>query len=174
MKFVTLLRGINVGGHKKILMNDLKQLLQELGASNISTYIQSGNLIYEGGEIPAEEWSSRIEHLIHRRYGFDVPTITLTDANFIRAFNELPYESDIEQLHATFLSETPVPDKIQKLEGLSQKKDQFIIIDRVIYLKCAGKYSDSKLTNAAIESKLKVQATTRNWKTITALKAMLR
>ena len=154
-------------------MTDLKVLMQQAGATEIQTYIQSGNIIYDGGRLSADKWSKRIQEAIQEDFGFDVPIITLTQKDFLEAIELQPFDSEIERLHASFLSETPHKAGIEKLKELDTQKEEWEIIDKVFYLKCTGKYSDSKLTNGVIESKLKLQSTTRNWKTVSAIQKLV-
>ncbi|PCI08337.1 MAG: hypothetical protein COB73_07065 [Flavobacteriaceae bacterium] len=71
MIYIALLRGINVGGHKKILMKDLREILLKNGMTNVRTYIQSGNTVFESDE-KSEELSKKIATYIYKEYQFDV------------------------------------------------------------------------------------------------------
>lgn len=174
VKYISILRGINVGGKRKILMADLKDLYSQLGFENIITYIQSGNVIFTA---PTSENShqiaAKIQKAISDTYGFDVPVIIRTDNEIKEAVKANPYQeeeqTDIKQLHLTFLGEAPLKENIEVLEQTSGIKDRYQINTKDIFICCEGKYSDSKLTNQFFEKKLKVTATTRNWKTVNKL-----
>ncbi len=163
INYITILRGINVGGNRIIKMDALKQLFIELGLSNVQTYIQSGNIIYQSKKLVKELIISRA---IQKSFGFDVPVInlTLTDLESIIALNPFlkDKKKDASFLHITFLTAEPVPEKIELLKS---QKEEFYCINKAVYSYCPNGYSNSKLTNNFIEKKLGVTATTRNWKT---------
>lgn len=170
MKYIAILRGINVGGHKKILMADLKLLLTQLGLMNITTYIQSGNVIFEATETK-EILEEKITKTIHRNYDFEVPVIVIPTNVFRKLSSVNPYlnNTTVEKLHVTFLKQSPNNEYIAKLENLEVTADKFIIIDQAVFLAIDDKYHKSKLSNNFFEKQLKVTATTRNWKTVMKL-----
>ncbi|MGB5653915.1 MAG: DUF1697 domain-containing protein [Robiginitalea sp.] len=173
-KKIAILRGINVGGKRKILMADLKALCQNLGWANVVTYIQSGNLIFDSKK-QNPELEQTLEKAISYNYGFDVPVI-------IRNANELQTsigrnsffdkDADITQLHLTFLKENPTSENVEKTKTYNFEPDRFEIVEKDVFICCAGKYHQSKLTNNFFEKKLKVGATTRNWKTVLKLQEL--
>jgi len=173
--YIAILRGINVGGHRKILMADLKVLLKKIGLKNCSTYIQSGNVIFSSNQA-AKEIEKAIKEAIFKKYGFDVPVLVRTAYYFHNLININPYlqvkNIKIEQLYVTFLSEIPEENNIKKLELTDFKKDEHTIIGDIVFLCFNSKLSDSKLNNNIIENRLKVTATTRNWKTVLKLNTL--
>jgi len=171
---VAILRGINVGGKRKILMVDLKAIFEGLGFTNIITYIQSGNVIFnEEKETSSIELSAKIEKAISERYGFEVPAIIRTASELKKAVSINPFlqkdEVNIDRLFLTFLKTTALEGNRKKTELYDFSPDKFVINDQNIFIFCAGKYHQSKLTNNFFESKLKTRATTRNWKTVMKL-----
>ena len=173
-RYIALLRGINVGGIRKILMNDLRHLFISLDFSDAITYIQSGNVIFRSASREdTTKLANRIEQSIFKSFGFEVPVIVITSEELEKAISENPFlkqeNPDIERLLITFLKETPEPDRIEKLKSYDDSPNRFQIVDNNIFLYCQGKYSESKLGNNLFESKLKVPATTRNWKTVLML-----
>lgn len=172
-KRIALLRGINVGGKRKILMVDLRGLLTDaLEFKNVTTYIQSGNILFHCEEIiPSTVLEDSIKQLIFDAYGFEVPTIVrrveeLEDLVFKNPFLET---AEISELYVTFLKEVPTTEVLEFINEFDATPDKFQIVKNNIYGYCSGKYSDSKLTNNFFEKKLKTVATTRNWKTILKL-----
>ena len=169
-----MLRGINVSGHKKVPMPDLKALYEGLSFRDVITYIQSGNVIFKADiSISPVELAGRIEKSIIEKFGFDVPVIirTMDEIKNVVALNPFLKESgiDIDKLHVTFLEEKPQSSKISAIEDLDFSPDKFFIIEREIYLYCPNGYGNTKLSNTYFENKLKMQATTRNWKTVNKL-----
>lgn len=176
-KQIAILRGINVGGRRKILMKDLKELFHHLGFINIQTYIQSGNVIFNSsGKTDNIKIATEIEKSILKAYNFQVPVIVLTALELHSAISENPFSGkniEIEKLHLTFLKEVPENDKLQNIQTFNLAPDKFEIKNKNAFICCSGKYSQSKLTNSFFESKLKVQATTRNWKTVLKLSELV-
>lgn len=170
---IAILRGINVGGKRKILMADLKILMQDLGYENIKTNIQSGNMIFETGEKQQnEQLAEKIESAILKQFDFQVPVLVLSKNEIESAIANNPFytaEADINKLHLTFLDKIPERDKQEQLETVNYNPDQFKIIGKNVFIYCDGSYHKSKLTNNFFEKKLKVKATTRNWKTVLKL-----
>lgn len=169
-RYIALLRGINVGGHKKILMADLRKLINTLGYTNIRTYIQTGNIIFDSST--KEDNSTialNIQDAILDTFGFEVPVMVRTAEEIHAIVKQNPYategKSDIDSLHLTLLDAKPTDENIAQLKAIDCHPDSFEIIDKSMYLYCVQKYSDTKLGNNIIEKKLKLRATTRNWKT---------
>jgi uncharacterized protein (DUF1697 family) len=175
--FISILRGINVSGHKKILMADLKVLYVKLGFKNVQTYIQSGNVIFDyAGDKTQLAVAKMIEHSIEKKYKFQVPVLLKYPDDLISTIKNNPFadeeETDITRVAVTFLEREPTPENLIKLEGVDYPPDRFIIDGLNIYIHCPQSYGNSKLSNNFFESKLKVKATSRNWKTINKLVEM--
>ena len=170
---IAILRGINVGGKRKILMADLKVLFAGLGFRNISTYIQSGNVLFESDEALDElSFAEKIEAAILEQYGFEVPVMVFSGEYLKSAIAVNPYvdgSEDITKLHCTFLKEEPDSDNLKKIDSVDSGDDRCTIIGKCAFICCEGKYHQSKLSNTFFEKKLKVAATTRNWKTVLKL-----
>lgn len=173
-KKIAILRGINVGGKRKILMADLRSLLEGLGFSDVSTYIQSGNAFFSSQTKSTDlEIADEIQKAILEKYGFEVPVIVRTAKSIANAIKNNPFyedeSTDISKLHLTFLKEKPSDENRLKTETYNYEPDKFIISGSDTFIYCEGKYHKSKLTNNFFEKKLKVSATTRNWKTVLKL-----
>ena len=175
-KKIAILRGINVGGKRKILMADLKALCQKLGWINVVTYIQSGNLIFDS-EKQNSQLENTLEKAISSRYGFDVPVIIRNADELQTSIGNNSFaagDTDITKLHLTFLKEKPSEENVEKIKTYNYEPDKFEIEEKHVFIYCAGKYHQTKLTNNFFENKLKVGATTRNWKTILKLQELSR
>ena len=173
IKYIAILRGINVGGRRKILMKDLRELFQDLGFKEVSTYIQSGNVFFYSKKQDKNKIADQIEKAIAKKYDFEVPVIIRTIEEIANAITTNPFyeedSSEIERLHLTFLKNTPSEDALQAIQTIDHSPDKFKIIGLHVFIYCEGKYHTSKLTNAFFEKKLKVSTTTRNWKTVLKL-----
>jgi uncharacterized protein (DUF1697 family) len=175
--YIAILRGINVSGQKKILMADLRVLFEDLNFQNVRTYIQSGNVVFASdGQVSTHTLAHRIEKAILKIYQFDVPVLVYSAREIRQILHNNPFlkekDIDITKLHVTFLASTPSSENLSKLTALNYAPDRFIPNGFIIYVYCPNGYGRSKLTNNNIENKLKVQATTRNWKTVNMLVEM--
>lgn len=169
--YIAILRGINVGGHRKILMADLKSLLEKKGLKNCTTYIQSGNVVFTSNK-PPKEIEKTIKQAISKKYGFDVPVLVRTTDEVENTFKNNPFlskETDINKLYVAFLSDVPTKENLDKLNAVQFEDANYQVIGKHLYICYDTKVSNSKLTNNLIENKLKVTATTRNWKTVSKL-----
>jgi len=161
MASIALLRGINISGQKKIAMNDLKKVFESLKLKNVQTYIQSGNVLFEG-TIDAKT----IEKKIQEVFGFQVTVFLRSKEELRKVIAKNPFAGkDPNYLYVTFLSDTPK----ETPEITKDKAEEFIISGKEVYLYCPKGYGRTKLNNNLFERKLKLQATTRNWKTINKL-----
>ncbi len=171
--YIAILRGINVGGNRKLLMADLKTICKGLGFQNIKTYIQSGNVIFHIEEQEHNKLATTLEMAIKKNHGFDVPVVVRTLAELKKIQDQNPFlknaDTSIDELHLTFLSEDPSTENLKKIETYNYTPDEFKIIGHNAFIKIPGKYHKSKLTNSFFEKKLQVKATTRNWKTVLKL-----
>lgn len=170
-KKIAILRGINVGGKRKILMKDLKDLCKQSGFEHAQTYIQSGNLIFISNK-ENSDLEVILETSILKRFGFEVPVIVRNLEELEKSVNRNPFYTqnvDIDHLYLTFLKEGPTNENLEKLQSFNYEPDKFEIEKNEIFIYCEGKYHLTKLSNNFFEKKLKVGATTRNWKTILKL-----
>jgi len=173
-KKIAILRGINVGGKRKILMADLRSLCEKLGMKEVQTYIQSGNVIFQAdNSLSDTEWADKIAQAITKKYGFEVPVIVMPAKQLAKLVQQNPFyeteETDITRLHLTYLKEKPSKENRVATEAYNYEPDRFVINKQAVFIYCEGKYHKSKLTNTFFEKKLKVPATTRNWKTVLKL-----
>lgn len=174
MKYISLLRGINVSGQKIIRMADLKALYEKLGFQNVLTYIQSGNVIFDSDIKNITELNKKIENAIERKYKFCVPVELRTSREILNIIKNCPFGSvDLEQegtkVLVSFLSATPLKDKLEKAQEYAADSEQIVLKGKEIYLYCPNGYGKSKLSNTFLEKKLGVGATTRNWKSVNKL-----
>lgn len=168
--YISILRGINVSGQKKMLMTDLAKLYEDLGFKDVVTYIQSGNVIFKTDKkFTNVKLAKLIEDKIVATYNFQVPVIirTLKELQDIVVINPFIKE-EIDSLYVTFLSNSPSAINLEKLDNVNFLPDKFEIIDKEIFLSVSS-YGNTKLSNNFFENKLKVTATTRNWKTVNKL-----
>jgi len=170
-RYVALLRGINLGGHNRVSMPDLRALFASLGAEDVETYVQSGNVIFKSADGPGK-LTETIEKRIRRDLGLSVTVLLRTRAQLAKVLAGNPYANGGKastKLHVTFLAAKPEIARVRELDPERAEPDEFQVVGQEIYLHCPNGYGRSKLTNAYFEKQLGVAATTRNWKTVTKL-----
>jgi uncharacterized protein (DUF1697 family) len=175
-KYVALLRGINVAGANKIKMNDLRQLFTGLGYTEVQTYLQSGNVVFAGPDEDPARLAKGIETAIVDELGLTVTVLLRNRQDLERVLASNPYlnrDENLARLPVTFLAELPAPARAAELRVPAGETAVFTLVDREVYLHCPDGYGRTKLNNAFIERKLGVAATTRNWKSVTALHDLL-
>ncbi len=175
--YLALLRGINVSGKNPIKMKEFQGFLQENGFSTVTTYIQSGNIVLKSQATDNKTISDKISTLIKNKYGYDVPIIVLQQAELEtivknNPFNEQATEEATKVL-VSFLTDSPSPELLQKFLANTYPTEEYKFEGKHVYLFCKNGYGKAKINNNFIESKLKVLATTRNWKTVLKLYEMM-
>lgn len=172
--YISILRGINVSGQKKILMADLKALYESLKFKDVTTYIQSGNVVFKSdSKLSDAALAQKIEAAIFKKYAFTVPVIVRNIHQLENIISGNPFlketSIDLEKLHVTFLSEIPGKSPVAAIMLLDYPPDRFSVSGQEVFLFTPGGYGETKLSNKFFENKLKVTATTRNWKTVNKL-----
>jgi uncharacterized protein (DUF1697 family) len=179
-RYIALLRGINVSGRNKIKMAELRQLWTGLGCTEVTTYLQSGNVVLAHetrGEQAAADLAAAGHAAIKEQLGLEVPVLVLSAARFhhLAEANPLLQRSGVDRsfLHLAFLFQAPVkelePDKLP-----STGDEQAVLHEGQIYLYCPYGCARTKLTNSYFERALGVPATSRNWRTVEAISKLLR
>lgn len=171
--YIALLRGINVGGHKKIPMAELRELLLKEGLEHVQTYIQSGNAVFQSLEENLEKLELKIHNAIKTHFEFEVPVLVKTPEGLQQIFDECLFPEE-KKVNSYFIMLYTVPDK-NLVEGVSQisyPNEEFIITEHCIYFYCSVGYGNTKFNSNFFERKLKTTATARNYKTMVKLIAM--
>jgi uncharacterized protein (DUF1697 family) len=171
---IALLRGINVGGNM-LKMDRLREIFAGLGLADVKTYLQSGNVLFTANEKP-QVLADMIEKQIGRETRLPVSAIIRTPAQLKRVIAANPFlegaGANGGMLHVTFLAGVASKAGLAALAKVEAGADRWHAAGSEIYLRCPDGYGRSKLNNTAIEKRLGVRATTRNWNTVTALDAL--
>ncbi len=171
-QYIALLRGINVSGQKKILMADLRTLLEKEGLGQVKTYIQSGNIICSCN-LSKQEVELLIGKALLKKYGWDIPVLVLTHSEIVSILDACPFPQDKKEKSYFVLLQTP-PNKeyLEKINALHFPKEEFVITSNCVYLYSEIGAANSKLSTNFFENKLKVKATARNYRTMAKLIAL--
>ncbi|MDH5544682.1 MAG: DUF1697 domain-containing protein [Gammaproteobacteria bacterium] len=174
MTFISLLRGVNVSGQKLIKMADLKAMYEAIGLNNVTSYVQSGNVIFQATEKDARKLEQVLESNIAETFGFHVPVRVLTLSEMKNVLDKCPFgpkivAKDPTKVLVSFLSARPDDGAIAQIEAVASKSEQIRFDSQLAYLYCPDGYGKSKLNNNFLEKKLKLISTTRNWKSVQKL-----
>ncbi len=168
--YIALLRGINVGGHKKIPMAELRLLLEKKGLRNVKTYIQSGNVVFQSPSQDKTEIEELIKKLILDHFGFEVPVLVKTHSELKTIINACPFLED-EKIKSYFFLLQSLPNK-ENVEEASEKQyegEDYKILNDCIYYYCNKGYGQAKFNMSLFERKLETNATSRNYRTMVKL-----
>ncbi|MBI3285814.1 MAG: DUF1697 domain-containing protein [Burkholderiales bacterium] len=166
--YIALFRGINVGGKNSILMKELAAALEGMGARNVKTYIQSGNVVFQSAEENPAQLSKKMAVEIKKSHGFEPCILVLSRAAIQKAIAANPFaeaETDPASLHLGFLASRPESPDLVKLSSLKKESERFHLSDGVFYLHAPEGVGRSKLA-ASAEKLLGVPMTDRNWRTV--------
>ena len=176
--YISLLRAINVGGQNRISMTDLKAVHESLEMARVETYVQSGNVVFQGAAAHGAALESLIETRIHDWLGLEVPVLVRTPQELQQLVDRHPFTpeqlADPTRVAVIFLRAAPDGQLLTRLAAPDVSGDRFYPAGRAIYLFCPNGFGRTRLTNTFFETKLKVTATSRNWKTVNALLDMAR
>ena len=169
--YIALLRGINVGGKNSLPMRDLVTILERLGATDVRTYIQSGNAVFRHDSKSAAKLAGTIGVAIRQSHGFEPRLLVLEAAELERAMAANPFpeaEAEPKSLHFFFLAAAAEDPDLRRLEELTGSTERFRLGDRVLYLHAPNGIGRSKLA-AGVEKSLGVVATGRNFRTVSKI-----
>jgi len=171
--FIALLRGINVSGQKKIKMADLRAMLEKMPFQDVQTYIQSGNIVLKSAEKEIALIETEINKMLAKTFGYEVPVLVKSKEEFEQIIKGNPYtaKADLEakKIYFALLKSAPNATAVAGLDQAQYPHELFQIAKNCVYLNCTKGAGKAKLNNNIIERKLKVVATTRNYRTMTKL-----
>ncbi|SRR5579871_2626197 len=172
IKYVALIRALNVGGTSVIKMADLKKMFESFGLAEVSTYIQSGNVIFKSKESSQEKLTAKIEKGIKASWGKELRVFVLTAAQLQKAADHNPFQPDADDKdrisHLMFLSEKPDAGHQKALMEQQGKEYKFAFWEKVFYLSYSRE-SAGKRRNLNFEKILGVYGTARTWKVVDSL-----
>jgi uncharacterized protein (DUF1697 family) len=174
--YVSMLRGINVGGQKQIRMESLRGIYEDLGLIRVRTYVQSGNVVFESTEPNKTVLAKLIESHIEQISGYNIPIFIRQTDELKRILAGNPFindrDVDTRKLHVTFLYHVPSEPWWSEMASPRDTTDEFARSEMAIYLFCPNGYAKTKLSNGFFERRLGMPVTTRNWNTVNALYKM--
>jgi uncharacterized protein (DUF1697 family) len=170
MKYVILLRGVNVGGKNKLPMADLRTALTKQGLQNVSSYIASGN-VFADSPLDSVTLAGVVRSVISDTFALDIPVLVRTYTELVSVAERNPFDhiADFSKLAITFLDSEPSPFEITALLTANPEPEQFVVDGTTMYAYYPNGLGQTKLTSALIDRKLKTTSTTRNLNTLLKL-----
>ena len=177
--YAALLRGINVGGNRRLPMAGLRELLTGLGHTGVATYLQSGNAVFTADHGDEESLAAELEEAIEKDFGFRVDVL-VRDHAYLKAVREAcPFPADElegRQLHVTYFSGPVEAERFAEIDPAAYLPEEFRFGDRELYLYVPDGLGRSKLAEQLSRPRLNkgLIATTRNWNTVVKLEELTR
>ena len=172
---ISMLRGVNVGGHNKIKMDVLRALYESLKFEDPRTYVQSGNVIFRTKEKPSPALAKKIQNAIERKFGFRPEVILRTTDELRTAIAAHPFAGrNLEpgKILVTFLASDPGPEAPANLRSLKDYPEELHLLGRELYIYFPDGAGKSKLPWSKVEKLFQTTGTARNWNSVTKMLAI--
>jgi uncharacterized protein (DUF1697 family) len=173
---IAFFRGINVGGNNMLPMKSLAALMTKLGYDGVQTYIQSGNVVFRSDKKDAAVIEEHIAGAVTKAHGFKPRILVLSDRALLKAIKENPFPdatANHKSLHLWFLAAPCSKPRLDAIEELKARNESFVLTKSVFYFHAPDGIGKSKLAGR-IEKLLGVDATARNWQTVTKVSEIAR
>ncbi len=174
-KYVALLRGINVGGHNRVPMETLREILSGLGGADVRTHLQSGNAVFGHAEADPDVLARALRDRIAAELGLTIACLVRTGGELRRVVDDNPFpmaEIDPARFLVTFLSGPADPARLADLDPAAYLPEEFRLGEREVYLHLPSGVQKARLSQVFSDRRLGVTATARNWNTVTKLAAL--
>ena len=176
-RYVSLFRGINVGGHQTVPMNELKELHEALGLKDVVTYIQSGNVVFTSDDADLAQLSRHIEDGFAKKFGFEVKVMVRTSVESQDIIDNNPFQNQTMKepklMVVLFLATHPESTAMEDLQKTYVGPEELCLIGQELFVYYPNGIGRSKLSLTLIEKKLKTIGTGRNWNTILQLQKLI-
>src|SRR3989440_3615360 len=176
-RYVSLFRGINVGGHQTVPMNELKELHEALGLKDVVTYIQSGNVVFSSDDADLAQLPRQIEDGFAKKFGFQVKVMVRTSAELQDIIDNNPFQNQTMKepklMVVLFLATRPESTAMEDLQKTYVGPEELCLIGQELFVYYPNGIGRSKLSLTLIEKKLKTIGTGRNWNTILQLQKLI-
>ena len=172
MRYVALLRGINVTGNTMIKMAELKESFESLGLKNVTSYVNSGNLAFDSRKVPEKGLVKKLEDVIEKDFGKRVQVMVREQNEIPKILSANPYDGEFEshkEMHVLFLKDEVPKERFAEVREAAPKAERFTIKGREIYCHLPMGVADSLMGRGLVEKKLKIPVTARNWRTVQKL-----
>jgi len=175
MRYVALLRGINVGGKNMIKMETLRATFENLGFENVKSYINSGNLAFDTKKNNDTKLAAKIHDAIKKDFGFDISVMVRSMDEINEIVKNNPFDGQFDNhknLHVFFLDSEPSNGHKEMIDSIDNDNERIEVCGRTLYCLLKISILDSAVGKGFIDKKLKIPATARNWRTVMKLAEM--
>jgi uncharacterized protein (DUF1697 family) len=172
---IALLRAINVGGNRPVPMAQLRDLMAELGYSDVKTYVQSGNVVFTGPDDEPEAVERRLASALADAFGFEIPVMVRTRDELAAVVDANPHRdiaTEPKHHHVLFLASEVDPERVADVDREAFAPATFELRGRELYMWTPEGIGRSDLAKALSDKRLGVAATARNWRTVEKLLAL--
>ena len=172
MRYIALLRGINVGGNTMIKMSDLKSCFEELGFKNVVSYVNSGNLAFDSAKTPEKKLAEKIEKAVEKINNKNVQVMVRAQSSIRDVIEHNPFVGQYEnhkQMHVLFMTDEIPAEKHDEILSWQTAQERITIRGREIYALLLGGVAESLIGRGLLERKLRMPMTARNWRTVEKL-----
>lgn len=170
MRYVALLRAINVGGSRRMKMKELRSVFTTIGLSDPVTLLQSGNVVFSPDSEDPEGLTAAIENAIGLAFGFDVEVVLRTGPDLEAIVADHPFRQeqldDLRMAHVMFFKDPPPADRFSDLRAAHDGPEELVLQGRELYIHYPEGSGRSRLTGSSIEKALDRPGTARNWNTV--------
>ncbi|OHD57766.1 MAG: hypothetical protein A2014_05965 [Spirochaetes bacterium GWF1_49_6] len=171
--YISLLRGVNVGGKNRVKMDVLTAMYESMGFSRVRAYIQSGNVLFDSADMDTGRLQREIEGKMMSVLGLDLRVLIRTRDELRDVIGRNPFGQEFnDRLYIAFLSAAMENPPMDALNKLKDEREQFVISGKEIFIYYYNGAGRTKFSNAALEKKLGAVSTMRNWNTVNQLAAM--
>jgi uncharacterized protein (DUF1697 family) len=174
-RYVALLRSVNVAGHGRLSMDELRRSFATLGYADVTTYIQTGNVLFATSSKSQKKLVADITTQLEHDFGTSPAVLVRSIDELAAVATTSPFPqkaADPARHHVTFLAETPSRQRLAAFDPPPSGRDELTIVGREVYVHTPDGYHATKLTGTYLERHLGVMSTTRNWNTVTKLLAL--
>ena len=173
---ISMLRGVNVGGHHKVKMDELRALYESLGFEDVQTYINSGNVLFRTAARDLVRLRQRIEDAIERACGFRPDVILRTPSDLEGVLARNPFAArpgmDPGKLAIHFLAADPSAAALEQVRAIDADPEELHIDGRELYIYFTNGMARPTLSLPKVEKALRTSGTSRNWNTVRKLLEM--
>jgi uncharacterized protein (DUF1697 family) len=168
VRWVVLLRAVNLGSRNKVPMAKLRTLLEQAGYGDVRTYIASGNVLLDGPKSGAAV-SRELERIVAVEFGVETIAIVRKPPELVALVSDHPFGGDTSRSHVIFLAKRPSPKAAERLADEDHSPDQGVLAGPNVYVQYGAGVQNARLSPARLEKMLGVTGTHRNWRTVAAL-----
>jgi uncharacterized protein (DUF1697 family) len=167
--WVALLRGINLGAHKRVAMADLRHVYEESGCVAVRTVIASGNVVFEHESADRKRLAAQLEQAVADELGVSSMVVLRSFGEIRKVVQSHPFGDDTSQTYVTFLPEKPSAGAVRRLRALDVEPDELQVAGREVFIRYPNGLANARISGSLLDKTLGVPGTNRNWRTVTKL-----